>query len=308
MKTIGVFVNRNRDKGFKYTRILLESMRDKGITVLLPAGIVKEICAGENGCCESCVEAKDDDDVFTSADLVICLGGDGTFLKVARKVYKKGIPVLGINLGNVGFLTEIERDDIKGAVNKLVDGEYTIEERMMLDTSIIRNRSVVKEDTALNDVVISRGALSKILHLKTYINGEFVDMFPGDGVIVSSPTGSTAYSLSAGGPIVEPNIDLIIISPICPHILYSRSIVTASDRVVKVVVDEDYHHKAMVTVDGQMGCKIRGGDAINVVKSRHRIKLVRIHPQNFFDVLRTKIYFRGESVRKDEIQQACQDS
>lgn len=302
MKTVGVFVNRSRDKDFKYTRILVESMCGEDITVLLPAGIVKEISPERGGCCKNCVETKNYEDVFANADMVVCLGGDGTFLKVARMVYEKGIPIFGINLGNVGFLTEIEKDDIKNAVNKLILGDYLIEERMMLDASIIRNGNVVKKDTVLNDVVISRGALSKILHLKTYINGEFVDMFPGDGVIISSPTGSTAYSLSAGGPIVEPNIDLIIISPVCPHILYSRSIVTAGDRMVKVVVDEDYNHEAMVTVDGQKGYEIRGGDIINIVKSRHKIKLVRIHPRNFFDVLRTKIYFRGESVKKDEVQ------
>jgi NAD+ kinase len=176
-----------------------------------------------------------------------------------------------------------------------------VEERMMLETSIIRDNKVIGRDTALNDIVISRGALSRILHVKTYINDVFVDMFPGDGLIVSSPTGSTAYSLSAGGPIVEPDIDLIIVSPICPHILYSRSFITAGDRKVKAVIDEAYSHKAMVTVDGQKGHEIRGGDIIEVKKSIHTIKLIRINPKNFYNILRSKIYFRGESLKNDEV-------
>ncbi|NSW91362.1 MAG: NAD(+)/NADH kinase [Firmicutes bacterium] len=302
MKTIGVIVNRNRDKDLRYTRILADSMCNMGVKMLLSSDVAEKLSLHGNSYSHNLVKTKNEKDILKEAQMVICLGGDGTFLKVARMVYKKNLPILGINLGNLGFLTEVEKNDIEDAIDRLMRGDYIIEERMMLEASIIRDGKVIRKDTALNDVVISRGALSRILHLKTYINGEFVDMFPGDGLIISSPTGSTAYSLSAGGPIVEPDIDLIIISPICPHILYSRSIITAGNRMVKAVVDEDYSHKAMVTVDGQKGYEIRGGDVIDIGKSNYTIKLIRVNPRNFFDILRTKIYFRGESLKKHEIQ------
>jgi len=302
MKVIGVIVNKNRDIALKYTSILANNIAEMGAKVLLLRGIPEELSLNESSSLNSFVELSNEKEIIDNAEIVISLGGDGSFLKVARMAYEKDLPILGINLGSLGFLTEIEKDDIKSAVSNLLNGNYIVEKRMMLDGSIIRDGKVIAKDTALNDIVISRGALSKILHLRAYLNDEFVDMFPGDGLIVSSPTGSTAYSLSAGGPIVEPNINLIIMSPICPHILYSRSIVTADDRIVKVVVDEDFAHEAMVTVDGQEGYEIKGGDIIIIEKSKYKTNLVRINPLNFFDVLRMKIYFRGECVKRNEIQ------
>ncbi|HPD01147.1 MAG TPA: NAD(+)/NADH kinase, partial [Acetivibrio sp.] len=139
--------------------------------------------------------------------------------------------------------------------------------------------------------------ISRIIHLKTYINDSFMDLYPGDGLIISTPTGSTAYSLSAGGPLVEPDVDLIIATPICPHLLYSRSFITTGDRVVKVVVDESYEYEAMVTVDGQKGYEVKGGDLIVTKKSQQRFPMIRLNnKRNFFDVLRGKIYDRGESM------------
>ena len=297
MDNIGIIVNRDRDVELKYTKVAVESMCGVGINTLLLSEVA-DILGFENN---RIIRKAKEKEILKDAEMIICLGGDGTFLKAARKVYKKKLPILGINLGNLGFLTEVEKDEIKDAVNCLTNNKYVIEERMMLESTIIRNGQIIGKDTALNDIVISRGALSRILHVRTYINDVFVDMFPGDGLIVSSPTGSTAYSLSAGGPIVEPDIDLIVVSPICPHILYSRSIITAGDRKVRAVIDESYTHKAMVTVDGQKGYEIRGGDIIEVKKSIHTIKLIRINPKNFYNILRSKIYFRGESLKRDEV-------
>jgi NAD+ kinase len=229
------------------------------------------------------------------------LGGDDTFLKVARKAQVKNKPILGINLGNLGFLTEVEKSEIDNAIERIITDSYEVENRMMLEASIYSKGNIIVRELALNDVVISRGALSRILHLKTYINNEYVDAFPGDGLIISSPTGSTAYSLSAGGPIVEPDIDLVIVTPICPHILYSRSFITAGDRTVRVEVAESYTHEAMVTIDGQMGYEIKGGDYIEIKKAEKFVKMIRMNRKNFFNILRTKIYDRGECIRKDEI-------
>ena len=300
MKTIGVIANIDKDTELKYTGLLAESVIKAGGRVVMEASLSSSIHIGD-----SCPDAEA---VVDCSDMVVCLGGDGTFLKAARLLYGKNLPILGINLGNLGFLTEIDRNDIENAVEHIFNGNFTVEERMMLDASIHRKGRPVINDTALNDIVISRGAISRILHVKAYINNVFVDSFPGDGLIISSPTGSTAYSLSAGGPIVEPDAQLMIITPICPHILYSRSIITNASSSVKVAVHEEFQHDAMVTVDGQEGYEISGGDWVEVKKSTHSIKLARINSRNFFNILRTKIYYRGESLRKDEVQQTRKDS
>jgi NAD+ kinase len=293
MKTIGIIANKDKDMDFKYTKMLYEAVSSKGGYPKVSSSVANIIGVEDENLTE--------DSVLDTSDIIICLGGDGTFLKVARKVYKKKVPILGINLGNMGFLTEAEKSDIQSTVNCLYEGRYIVEERMMLQTRIIRDGNIIGKDIALNDIVISRGALSRILHVKTYINDTFVDSFPGDGLIVSSPTGSTAYSLSAGGPIVEPDMDLIIVTPICPHILYSRSFITTGDGLVRAVVDENYSHTAMVTVDGQEGYEVRGGDTIETKKAPYNVNLIRINSKNFYNILRTKIYYRGESLKESEI-------
>ena len=300
MKKIGVITNYDRDTTFAYTKLLGDSIVKHGGRPVLTDELSQKACVGG-----SCGE---EEDVFQQSDLVVCLGGDGTFLKVAKKVYKKGLPILGINLGNLGFLTEVDRHDIDKAMDQLFENNYEIEERMMLEAVIHRNGKETVRDIALNDAVITRGAISRIIHVKAYVNDVFVDMFPGDGLIVSSPTGSTAYSLSAGGPIAEPDTDVIIITPICPHILYSRSFITKAGSVVKAVVDEDIRHNAIVALDGQEGHEIKGGDMVEIKKSPYTTKLVRMNTRNFFNILRTKIYFRGESLKKDEVQQACENT
>jgi NAD+ kinase len=293
MNIIGVIANRDKDIGLKYTQILVKAILDRGGKVKVTPDIAEELGL-DNQC-------FDENAVFTEAEVIICLGGDGTFLKVARKAQVKNKPILGINLGNLGFLTEVEKSEIDNAIERIITDSYEVENRMMLEASIYSKGNIIVRELALNDVVISRGALSRILHLKTYINNEYVDAFPGDGLIISSPTGSTAYSLSAGGPIVEPDIDLVIVTPICPHILYSRSFITAGDRTVRVEVAESYTHEAMVTIDGQMGYEIKGGDYIEIKKAEKFVKMIRMNRKNFFNILRTKIYDRGECIRKDEI-------
>lgn len=293
MNIIGVIANRDKDIGLKYTQILVKAILDRGGKVKVTPDIAEELRL-DNQC-------LDEDAVFSEAEVIICLGGDGTFLKVARNAQLKNKPILGINLGNLGFLTEVEKSEIDNAIERIITDSYEVENRMMLEASIYSEGNIIVRELALNDVVISRGALSRILHLKTYINNEYVDAFPGDGLIISSPTGSTAYSLSAGGPIVEPDIDLVIVTPICPHILYSRSFITAGDRTVRVEVAESYTHEAMVTIDGQMGYEIKGGDYIEIKKAEKFVKMIRMNRKNFFNILRTKIYDRGECIRKDEI-------
>ncbi len=290
---IGVISNNDKDRDFRYTGILIGSIIKKGGTALFSDEISEGLKFKKNNVSEM--------DVFNNSDIIICIGGDGTFLQVAREVYDKGIPLLGINLGNLGFLTEIDKNDIDAAVEKILSNKFDVEERMMLEVTVTSRKNRIINDIALNDVVISRASLSRILHLKTYINDSYIDSFPGDGLIVSSPTGSTAYSLSAGGPIVEPDTELIIVTPICPHILYSRSYITTANRIVKVTLDESYSHEAMITVDGQRGYAILGGDVVEIRKASQSVKIIRVNPRNFFNVLHTKIFERGEGLRKNEI-------
>ncbi|NLK87416.1 MAG: NAD(+)/NADH kinase [Clostridiaceae bacterium] len=293
MKKIGIITNLEKDTDFTYTRILAESITRHGGCALLSDALAE--ASGTGTRCGS------EDELVSSCDLLVCLGGDGTLLKVARRIYDRELPIMGINLGNLGFLTEVDRNNIDTAFGQLYRGDYTLEKRMMLEAAVIRKGRETVTDVALNDVVITRGATARILHVKAYINNMFVDTFPGDGLIISSPTGSTAYSLSAGGPIVEPDTDLMVVTPICPHILYSRSFITKSDSVVRAVVDEATGHGAMVSFDGQEGHELAGGDRVEARKSKHSISLVKMNTHNFFNILRTKIYFRGESLKKDEV-------
>ena len=289
MVNIGIIANRDKDEGLKITSLLVKSIKANGAQPVIADDLAADI--GEE------LQNLHEDEVIIKSDIMLCLGGDGTFLKCARKVFSKKIPILGINLGNLGFLTEVDKNEIDPAVKRLVSGEFDIEERMMLETTIIRDDKEIMNDIVLNDVVISRGWMSRILHLKTYLNNQFVDLYPGDGLIISTPTGSTAYSLSAGGPIVEPDVSLIIVTPICPHLLYSRSFITTGERVLKVLVAENNCHGAMVTVDGQNGYELMGGENIITKKSSHFLKMIRLSDRNFFDVLRSKIYDRGEKIK-----------
>ncbi len=293
MKNIGIIVNKDKDKTLEYTTTLVKSICRKGGNALLKPSVAETVGNGGMG--------VEEDEMLDKADLIICLGGDGTFLRVARKVYKKGLPILGINLGNLGFLTEVDKKDISKAVDCILEGRYRIEERMMLEASIIKKGEPVEKDVALNDVVVSRGAFPRVLNLKAYINNQFLDCFPSDGIIISTPTGSTAYSLSAGGPIIDPDTELILLTPICPHILYSRSFVTKSESIIKIELDESSGYNAMVTVDGQIGFEIAGGDSIEVRKSSYTVKFVSISSRNFFGILRTKINDRGEKLRENEV-------
>ncbi len=293
MQRIGVITNKDKDIDLKFTKLLIDDILKKGGVVLFNNEIAIELGIKE--------KYLSDEEVINCSDIIICLGGDGTFLRVARKVYKYDKPIMGINLGNLGFLTEVDKVDISRAVDMILEDKYTIQNRMMLEANILRKDNTIEEEIALNDIVVSGASLSRILHVNTYINNVYLDSFTGDGVIVASPTGSTAYSLSAGGPIVEPDIDLMILTPICPHTLYSKSFITTGDRVITLEIDENYSYNAIVTMDGQVGYRINREDKVEIRRSNYTIKMAKINSINFFNVLRHKIYNRGESLRRNEV-------
>ncbi|HHW06539.1 MAG TPA: NAD(+)/NADH kinase [Clostridia bacterium] len=221
-------------------------------------------------------------------DCIFVLGGDGTLLSVARRVAPVGIPILGINLGNLGFLTSIELSGLKDGLDSLIRQGIHVEERMMLEAEVVRADAPPELFYALNDMVITKGAFARMIRLTVSFSGQYVDTFPADGVIVSSPTGSTAYCLSAGGPIVSPDLEAMIVIPICPHNLYSRPMVISPTEEVSIsIVTQGV--EAMLTVDGQYGVHLKSRDKVTVRKAPFYTRLVRTKDRTFFSVLREKL-------------------
>ena len=222
------------------------------------------------------------------SDVLISLGGDGTMLASARAVGKHQTPILGINLGGVGFLTEINSNDLCNALNKLKKGDYFIEKRMVLETEV---EGIKKLDQyALNDVVLDKGEVARLFLLHLYLQDEFICSYSADGLIISTPTGSTAYCLAAGGPIINPWMNAIIVSPICPHTLASRSIVFSENETLKVVVELSSRH-AVLTIDGQVAFKLKSGSSVLIRKAKHSVNLVKFRDRSFYDILRTKLHW-----------------
>ena len=285
MKKIAIIPNVDKDIGLTDTKKVIHILEKFGAEIMLSAATAQKL--GFEG--QSYAQAA----LYENADLVIALGGDGTLLNVARHTAFKNVPVLGINLGHLGFLVELEKDDLESCFKKLFDGEYCIDNRMMIEASLNRGSMTIDTLVALNDVGVTRGAFSRIINLKIYVNEQFVDCYPADGIIISTPTGSTAYSLSAGGPIVDPNMQLIIVTPICPHTLHSRSIIVPADKTISIHVEEAHLHDAVITVDGQQGYKLQPKDIITIKKASCEAQLLRINNRCFYDVLRKKLTERG---------------
>jgi NAD+ kinase len=221
-------------------------------------------------------------------DVVLVLGGDGTMLSVSRLVANKDVPILGVNLGSMGFITEINKEEIYDALERMLSNLGALEERLMLRAQVYRDGKKASEFTVLNDVVINKGALARIIDLETYINDKYVTTYKSDGLIISTPTGSTAYSLSAGGPILYPTLECIVLTPICSHTLTNRPIVLPDDFEIKVVL-KTLSEDVYLTIDGQVGFSLRMDDTIVVVKSGQKTKLLLPIERDYFDILRTKL-------------------
>ena len=221
------------------------------------------------------------------AAMVICFGGDGTILHMAKAATRQGIPILGVNIGTMGFMAELESTELD-QLKRIATGDYSIDERMMLDVTVRRDRDIIFHDIGLNDVVITKGAIARIVHLFVNCDGVQAMECGGDGVIVATPTGSTAYSLSAGGPIVEPKAKNMIITPICAHDVGSRCIVTSEKRVITVGLTKNGRRNAFLSVDGGKALRMNLGDVATIKKSNLTTKLVRLKDRSFFDVVSTK--------------------
>lgn len=228
-------------------------------------------------------------EVVLNSELIIILGGDGTILSVSHLPGVENVPLLGVNLGKLGFLAEVNLEELYGTLKRVITGKYKIDERFMLHASILRNGKKSAEYLALNDIAINRAALARIISLTTCIDGKHVNTFRADGLIIATPTGSTAYSLASGGPILQPSTQAILVTPICPHTLSNRPLVVPSAAVIEVTLSPEQEEEVYLTVDGQTGVPLHYPDCLKIKKAAQTIKLVQPFEKDYYQVLRTKL-------------------
>ena len=278
---IAVISSLEKDKNFKFTRQVSSHLLKMNASVFLPAS--NKAAAVENA------EYLENNLLFDSAELIIAIGGDGTILHAAKSAALKQLPVLGINTGRLGFMAGLEMDELE-RLEKLFSGDFEIDNRMMLEVRVSGNDGVFY---ALNDAVISRGSLSRIIDIMVTSNGREVAGYRADGIIISTPTGSTAYSLSAGGPIVDPLLESIGITPICPHSLISRTILFEPNSQISILPHNLQEKEAWLTIDGQNIVRLESGAEVFVSRSKLKTKLVRLKDISFYEVLKNKMNERG---------------
>lgn len=283
MKNIILTPNPYRDKNFQTVREAARILKDAGIgtRICLPFEVDRSYDLPKD------LRFFRLDRELANAEMVICFGGDGTILHMAKAATRKGIPILGVNIGTMGFMAELESTELD-KLTKVARGEYTLESRMMLDVTVQRERDILFHDICLNDAVVTKGAVARIVHLCVKCDGITAMEFGGDGVVVSTPTGSTAYSYSAGGPIVEPEAKNIIITPICAHEIGSRCIVASDKRVISVQQVLNARRNAYLSVDGGRAVRLNMGDTVTVRKSHLETRLVRLKDRSFYDVVSSK--------------------
>lgn len=283
MKNVILAPNPYRDRNFSTLRKAMEVLKSAGINtrVCLPFEVDRSFELPRD------IRFSRLDRELPNAEMVICLGGDGTILHMAKAATRKGIPLLGVNIGTMGFMAELESTELD-KLTRIASGKYTLDSRMMLDVTVQRDRDILFHDLCLNDVAVTKGAVARIVQLVVKCDGVQAMELGGDGVIVATPTGSTAYSLSAGGPIVEPEAKNILITPICAHDVDSRCIVASDKRTVTVEMGENARRNAYLSVDGGRAVRLNMGDVATIRKSHLETKLVRLNERSFYDVVSAK--------------------
>lgn len=259
---------------------LIEWLTARGIEPLVESHLARHIRfpqRADTGC------------FLEGAELVVVLGGDGTLISAARLIDGRDIPILGVNLGSLGFMTEITVDELYPLLTDFLDGQFSVCDRMMLDCSVERDKIEIARHQVLNDVVINKGALARIVDLDTTVDNLHLTTFKADGLIISTPTGSTGYSLSAGGPIVHPSMNCLAITPICPHTLTNRPIIVNDRSLISIMVSSCDDEDVFLTLDGQVGVELKSGDHIHVRRAEHASHLVMSKKRNYFEVLRAKL-------------------
>jgi NAD+ kinase len=280
VKRVGLVAKPDATEAQRVVGQLVEWLGARGLTVVLEKETAALVPAVP-------VTAAGKGELPGQVDALIVLGGDGTLLSMARAVGDLGVPILGVNLGGLGFLTATTLNEMFPALEALLAGSLAVEERMMLGARVVRGGQAIGDYVALNDVVITKSAMSRIIDLAVSVDGQHATAYRADGLIISTPTGSTAYNLSTGGPILFPTMDAVVLTPIAPHTLSNRPIVLPGAQRIDVTLRVD--QEVMLTMDGQVGVPLRERDVVEVQKARARIRLLRFHPKDFFSVLRTKL-------------------
>ena len=286
MQTIGIMANAGKPAALEVAARASSYLESLGVTVRIQSRVAEALGQPERGF---------PDDAVADSEAVLVLGGDGTILATARLCAPLGIPMLPIHVGRFGFLTSVAPETLTEALDALREGRYTQEERMMLWCETRRGGVLQDSGLALNEVVVANGPLSRVLHLRTSIEGKYVTTYAADGIIVATPTGSTAYSLSAGGPLVHPRLQTLIVTPICPHTLTARALLIPSEAEVMIFVERDPQDIVRVTVDGQLGFPLQAEDEIYVRRAPHQALFLSVGGADFYDKLQSKLHW-GETL------------
>jgi NAD+ kinase len=285
IKRIGVVLKHHQPDALKTMCELTVWLAERGITVVGGPEIERERIKNQTGCA---IDKVADDKLAASVDLILVLGGDGTMIATARLMGETEVPVLGVNFGGLGYLAEFRIEELYTGLESILAGNYRLDKRVMLDVELRRGEERVTRNRVLNDVVINKSALARIIEIEANLNQQFVNSFRADGLIVSTPTGSTAYNLSAGGPVIFPSMNAVVITPICPFTLSNRPIVVPDDAVIELRLKTDQQDVAL-TLDGQVGFPLEVEDRVVISKSKTTFNLVQPMNRNYFDVLRDKL-------------------
>ncbi|MDO3376718.1 NAD(+)/NADH kinase [Geoalkalibacter halelectricus] len=279
MKSVGIYAKKHHPDAVGFGREVMNWLQERGLEVYLEEDLARWLG-----------QPRDyvDSEIPDRADLIVVLGGDGTLISVARHVGARMKPILGVNLGSLGFLTEITQDETFATLERVLSGDFKVSSRMMLDAVVMRGGREIARYVVLNDAVINKGALARIIDMETSVDGVFLTNFKADGLIVATPTGSTAYNLAAGGPIIYPGLSCLVISPICPHMLTNRPLIVSDRSVIRIEVKFQDQH-VVLTADGQVGMPLKGGDVVELRRSEVRTLLIESPTKDYFAVLRAKL-------------------
>ena len=280
MHSVGISAKVSSAEAVALARVTADRLRKRGMTVAFDEASAPALSTRGDRILSKAELGRD-------TDLIITFGGDGTLLSVARHA-PDGVPIIGVNMGTLGFLTEIRVEEFEDVLEKVLDGSYEAEARVTFDVSVSRQGREQKRYRVLNDAVLNKSALARMIDMRITVNGKFLSTFRADGLIVSTPTGSTAYNLSAGGPIIYPTMEAVVITPICPHMLSNRPIVLPDNLGIEIGIETE-HQETFLTLDGQEGFPITREDRVTVTKSPHTVLLVSSPDKSYFDVLRTKL-------------------
>ena len=285
IKSIGVIVKPHQPDALETLCSLTKWLSERGIAFVGPPDIERERIEHKTGCS---VEVVGEQELPRRVDLILVLGGDGTMIATGRMLGDNQVPVIGVNYGGLGYLAEFPIEELFPALEAILAGQYTVQQRLMLSVELWRGEELVTRNRVLNDVVVNKSALARIIEIEAYLNEQFVNLFRADGLIVATPTGSTAYNLSAGGPIIFPSMNAMVITPICPFTLSNRPIVVPDDSVIEVRLITEKEEVAL-TLDGQVGVSLQAHDRVVIRKSKTAFNVVQPPNRNYFEVLRNKL-------------------